>query len=87
MENNCRICTEPAQYDIFNNELMFEQKKSVKIYIVLNNFLYEKVKNIKIFQKLAQNLIFSSMHLTTFLRIFVKSVVRISTTRILLWKP
>lgn len=39
----CRICEGPAQYDIFNSELIFEEKKTIKIYIILNNFLYDKV--------------------------------------------
>lgn len=43
--DDCRICCEQGQYDIFNDELAFDEKNSrkSKIYIVLNNFLYEKV--------------------------------------------
>lgn len=38
----CRICVESAQYNLFNDELAFENR-SMKIYIVLNNFIFEKV--------------------------------------------
>lgn len=41
---NCRICENDGFYDIFKDELSIETKKNMKIYIVLNNFLYEKVK-------------------------------------------
>lgn len=42
----CRICCEPGQYDLFNDELAFDESntRKSKIYIVLNNFLYEKVR-------------------------------------------
>lgn len=43
--DDCRICSEPGQYDLFNDELAFDESNTrmSKIYIVLNNFLYEKV--------------------------------------------
>lgn len=43
--DDCRICSEPGQYDLFNDELAFDESNNrmSKIYIVLNNFLYEKV--------------------------------------------
>lgn len=44
--DECRICCEQGQYNIFNDELCFDTKDTnkLKIYIVLNNFLYEKVR-------------------------------------------
>lgn len=40
--DDCRICGDKAQYNLFTDELHFDSK-NVKIYIVLNNFLFEKV--------------------------------------------
>lgn len=42
----CRICFDEGQYNIFNDELCFDEHNisKNKIYIVLNNFLYEKVR-------------------------------------------
>lgn len=47
---DCRICSKAGQYDLFNDELSFDMKEmnKIKIYIVLNNFLYEKVNSHKI---------------------------------------
>lgn len=39
----CRLCGDEASYNIFNDELSLEAKGSVKIYIALNNFMFEKV--------------------------------------------
>lgn len=39
---DCRICSEKAQYNLFTDELHYDSK-DIKIYIVLNNFLFEKV--------------------------------------------
>lgn len=46
--DECRICGEQGQYDIFNDELCLDakNKNKLKIYIVLNNFLFEKVRNL-----------------------------------------
>lgn len=43
--DNCRICCDQGYYDLFNDELSFDFKNvgKIKIYIVLNNFLFEKV--------------------------------------------
>lgn len=42
--DECRICFQSGLYDIFNDELCLEEKSTkIKIYIVLNNFLFEKV--------------------------------------------
>lgn len=44
----CRVCENKGFYDIFNDELSIENNKSIKIYIVLNNFLFEKVLKLKL---------------------------------------
>lgn len=49
MESNCRICfDEPGTYNIFTDEFLFDSKpqKQTKIYIILNNFLHEKVNKL-----------------------------------------
>lgn len=50
MSGICRICFEEAKFNIFIDELCFDhgdhgdEVKKLKIYIVLNDFLYEKVR-------------------------------------------
>lgn len=46
-QDDCRICYEQGQYNIFNDELSLDLKNNskTKIYIVLNHFLYEKVNS------------------------------------------
>jgi len=41
-ESACRICAGDAQYNIFQDELIVDSR-NMKIYIVLNNFIFEKV--------------------------------------------
>lgn len=44
---SCRICFEPtAVHNIFRDEFVFDSKihNNIKIFIVLNNFLHEKVR-------------------------------------------
>lgn len=55
----CRICCQEGQYNIFNDELCFDPKKNnkLKIYIVLNNFLFEKVKKNFMNQSLIEDFI------------------------------
>lgn len=46
MSGDCRICCEEGTYNIFHDELSFDlaqEVKKIRIYIVLNDFLYEKV--------------------------------------------
>lgn len=46
METDCRICfKEPGVYNIFTDEFLFDSEppRQTKIYIILNNFLHEKV--------------------------------------------
>jgi hypothetical protein len=44
---DCRICCEDGLYHIFNDELCFdEENNKMKIYVVLNNFQFEKAKRI-----------------------------------------
>ncbi|XP_070490772.1 zinc finger protein 639-like [Chironomus tepperi] len=41
-ESSCRICADDAHYNIFQDELVVENR-NMKIYIVLNNFIFEKL--------------------------------------------
>lgn len=41
--DKCRVCENEGSYDIFTDELSIENNKTLKIYVVLNNFFYEKV--------------------------------------------
>lgn len=41
-ESACRICADDAHYNIFQDELVVDSR-NMKIYIVLNNFTFEKV--------------------------------------------
>lgn len=43
MEEACRICFNKADYNIFEDELLIDEKK-IKIYKILNNFFFEKVR-------------------------------------------
>jgi hypothetical protein len=43
-EKLCRICGDDGQYNIFEDDMKFDSKaKKMKIYIILNNFMYDKV--------------------------------------------
>ena len=41
--SECRICGDDGQYNIFTDEICLEKAK-VKIYIAMNNFIFEKVR-------------------------------------------
>lgn len=44
---DCRICSDEGLYNIFNDELCFdEENNKTKIYVVLNNFQFEKARKV-----------------------------------------
>lgn len=78
MTQECRICSDEGKYNIFNDELSFDlaqEVKKIKIYIVLNDFLYEKVRKQKfLWRTIILFLTFSFMLLTNTHPLFVMSV-------------